>query len=94
MFELVKGYPDLNFIEQNEKHLTKSYAPQLAGLYEKGILDYLKGNVSRSHYKHACHYIKKMIRLGEKSRADQLVKNLRQLYVQRRALIEELAAFQ
>ena len=94
LFELLKGYPDLNFIEQNEKHLSKSYAPQLAELYEKGILDYLKGNVSRSHYKHACHYIKKMIRLGEKSRADQLVKNLRRLYVQRRALIEELAAFQ
>jgi len=57
-------------------------------------MDYLKGNVDRSHYKHACYYIKKIIRLGEKSRADQLVKNLQQLYVQRGALIEKLAAFQ
>ncbi len=48
-------------------------------------------HVSRDHYKVACDFILRMIKIGGREEANILIKNLRTLYPQRRALMEELS---
>jgi hypothetical protein len=74
-----------------EKYLANLYAEQLVGFYYNAIEDYLKQSVGREYYKTACKYIRRMIKLGGRDEADHLIAELRKLYPQRRALMEELA---
>jgi adenosine deaminase len=73
-----------------ENFIAKNYAEQLVGLYYNAIEDYLAKNISRDHYKTACKYIRRMIKMGGRNEADCLIADLRKLYPQRRALMEEL----
>lgn len=73
-----------------ENFIAKNYAEQLVGLYYNAIEDYLAKNISRDHYKTACKYIRRMIKMGGRDEADYLIADLRKLYPQRRALMEEL----
>ncbi len=68
----------------------KIMPPELAQLYEVCIIEYLKQNVSRSHYQTACKYLRRMIKLGEKERVKFLIENFKNQYSQRKALLEEL----
>lgn len=90
LWEMVKGKSDLSTIEQYESYLSKDYSDEIADLYVSRILSYLERNMGRDHYQTACRYIRRMIKLGKKAKAEQLIGQLRTLYAKRPALMEEL----
>jgi len=90
LLNLLVSYKSINNITYVEKYLATHYAEQLVGMYYNAIEDYLVKNISREHYKTACKYIRRMIKLGGRDEADHLIAELRKLYPQRRALMEEL----
>ena len=90
LWEMVKENPDLSFIERYETYLSKRYSDELVDLYTSQILDYLERNMGRDHYQTACRYIRRMIKLGGKAKADNLIAQLRTLYAKRPALMQEL----
>ena len=90
LWEMVKENPTLSTIEQYESYLSKHYAGEIVDLYASLILDYLERNMGRDHYQTACRYIRRMIKLGEKAKANKLIAQLRTLYAKRPALMQEL----
>lgn len=82
--------PSFYRIQEFEPYLKKDYTKELAELYELAILEHLASNVNRKAYRKACKYIKYIKSLGAIGRATALVEELRMLYPQRRALLEEL----
>jgi uncharacterized Zn finger protein len=90
LWNLVCGLPFLQSVEYYESYFTQRHPDQLAELYAKRILDYMSHNMGRDHYQTACRYIRKIIKLGERQVANDLIDTLRKTYPQRRALLEEL----
>ncbi|MBK9291931.1 MAG: SWIM zinc finger family protein [Bacteroidetes bacterium] len=90
LFELVRKTPDLNTIEYYEKYLAKDYANELVEIYAKGVQKYLEDNMGRNHYQNACRYIRKIIKLGARDKANSVISYLRTEYPKRKALMEEL----
>ncbi len=90
LLELVKKEYTLDQLAKYEKHLAKHYPSELADLYAKRIIRYVKDHVGRDHYRTACIYIRRMIKLGARDKADAVISQLRHSYGRRRALMEEL----
>ncbi len=90
LWELVSGLPFLQSVEYYESYFTQRHPDQLAELYAKRILEYMSHNMGRDHYQTACRFIRKIIKLGERQVANDLIDKLRRTYPQRRALLEEL----
>lgn len=93
LLDLVSGTTHLPYIKRYEQYLAADYTEELLGLYEKGIIDYLKVNTGRTHYKEACRYLERMLKLGGLARVRNLIADLRREYPQRRALLDELNRF-
>ncbi|WP_167599195.1 SWIM zinc finger domain-containing protein [Chlorobaculum sp. 24CR] len=91
LLSLVRQLPTLHTIEEYESRLAGQYSAELVELYAQAIADYLKANVGRNHYQEACRYLRRMIKLGGREKANGVIADLRRLYSQRRALMEELA---
>ncbi len=91
LLELVKKSPDLNTIDHYEKYLSKNYANEIVELYANGILKYMKNSMGRDHYQNACRYIRKIIKLGARDKANGIISYLRTEYPKRKALMEELS---
>ena len=87
---LVSGTRHLPYIQHYEQYLSDKYPLELAELYEKGIIEYLKKMTGREHYKEACRYMRRMIKLGAGKRVNNLSANLRKEYPLRKALMDEL----
>lgn len=64
LLDLVRGAKHLPYIQHYEKYLAADYSEELAELYEKGIIDYLKVNTGRKHYQEACRYLERMLKMG------------------------------
>ena len=92
LVELLTKHSSFDNILQYEKFLQQDYSIELAVLYEQEILTYLITNVGRGHYVEACRYIRRIIKLGLRDKAEVLIKKLKMTYPQRRALVEELGA--
>ncbi len=90
LLELVRKFPDLQTIGQYETHLAKKYTPEVVELYVNALLEYMKTNLGRSHYKEACRYLRRVIKLGAREKANEVMSFFRREYRQRRALMEEL----
>ncbi len=90
LLELVRKYPDLNTIAQYETHLSAKYTPEIVDLYLNALLEYVKKNVGRNHYREACRYIRRVIKLGAREKANELISFFRSEYPQRKALMDEL----
>lgn len=90
LLELVKKTPDLNTIDHYEKYLSKNYSNEIVELYANGILKYMKNSMGRDHYQNACRYIRKIIKLGARDKANEIISFLRTEYPKRKALMEEL----
>lgn len=86
---LIKN-PSIDNISHVEKYLAKQNAEQLVDLYSKEIQVFIEKNISRSHYRTACKYIRRMKKLGGQDKTEELIAFLRSTYPQRRALMEEL----
>jgi uncharacterized Zn finger protein len=91
LLELVKKTPDLNTIDHYEKYLSKNYSDEIVELYANGITKYMKNSMGRDHYQNACRYIRKIIKLGARDKANEIISYLRTEYPKRKALMEELA---
>lgn len=90
LLEIVRSDPSFNTLDANEKYLITDYKNELSNMYEKAIYKYMENNVSRSHYKTAVKYIRKIKKLDSIEKSLEIVAKLRRLYPQRRALMEEL----
>jgi uncharacterized Zn finger protein len=71
--------------------LVKEFPSEVAELYQMAILKDMKVNVGRNHYQNACRYLRRMIKMGERDKANFVIDELRRLYPKRKALMEELA---
>ncbi|NTW82948.1 MAG: hypothetical protein HGB36_06220 [Chlorobiaceae bacterium] len=90
LLRLVKASPDLKTLEKYESALAGEYPAELVRLYASAVVEYLKTNVGRNHYQHACRYLRRMIKLGGREKTSELVALFRAEYSQRKALMEEL----
>ena len=90
LLESVKRHANLNSIEYYEKYLAHKFPDEIVELYIHGIVEYLECNVGRPHYKQACRFIRKIIKLGARDKANEIISSLRKQYPQRKALMEEL----
>jgi hypothetical protein len=93
LFELVKSQNDLYILENYEKYLLNDFANEIIDLYAKFILIFMEKNSSRTHYRHACYFIRKIITLGAQDKANEVIKYLITEYPRRKALIDELFKF-
>lgn len=87
----LRQYPNFYHIEQAEPYLKEMYPQELAALYRDTISKYLERNVGREHYQKCCQYIRRMIKLGARPMATELITQLKTQYRNRRALLEELS---
>lgn len=87
----LRQYPNFYHIEQTEPYLKEMYPQELAALYQNTILKYLERNVGREHYQKCCQYLRRMIKLGARPMATELITQLKTQYRNRRALLEELS---
>ena len=90
LLEIVKQSPDLNTISSYEQYLAKDYSPELVEMYSIAIINYLEHNMGRKHYKLACRYLRRIIKLGGRKKTNELIEKFRKDYPKRKALIEEL----
>jgi hypothetical protein len=90
LLELVRKSPDLRTIGQYETHLSEKYSTDVVDLYVNALLAYMKANVGRSHYKEACRYLRRVIKLGAREKANEVISFFRTQYRNRTALMEEL----
>lgn len=90
LLQLIREKPSLNNIQHYEQYLSAEYPGELGELYEQGVIDYLRKSTGRDHYKEACRFMRRMIKLGARERVNNLVTKLKKEYPLRRALLEEL----
>lgn len=90
LLDLVKKESSLDRLAKYEKPLAKHYPNELADLYAERIIEYVESHVGRNYYRTACIYIRRMIKLGARDKADEVISRLRQTHYSRRALMEEL----
>lgn len=74
------------------EHYSKavSIAQEGVDLYVNALLAYVKTNVGRNHYKEACRYLRRVIKLGAREKANEVIAFFRTQYRNRTALMEEL----
>lgn len=85
-----KGYPNLYEMEELEAHFQTDYQTPFLELYADVIRWFLEQNATRKHYKAACRYIRRIKKMKGPDIAEDLIEELKSLYVRRPALIEEL----
>ena len=90
LFELLRQNASFERVADAEQYISNSHPNELATLYRTLILTYLERNMGREHYQTACRYIRRMIKLGARFMATDLIRELKILYPARRALLEEL----
>ena len=90
LLNLVKEEHTLDQLAKYEKLLAQHFPNELADLYAERIIRYIENHVGRSHYRTACKYIRRMIKLGAREKADEVISQLRQTHYRKKALMEEL----
>ena len=90
LLELVRKFPNLQTIGQYETYLSKKYTDEVVDLYANALLEYMKTNQGRSHYKEVFRYLRRVIKLGAREKANEVISFFRSEYRNRKALMEEL----
>ena len=80
-----------DLISNAVNHLPNEYHSLLSQIYRDAILKNMENNVGRTHYQNAARAIRRIMKLGERQIANELVDELRNKYKMRPALIEELS---
>lgn len=88
LLEFVQEHPQQ--VQTYHKYLAKKYPQEISQVYEQLALDTLKTQVNRKGYRKVCGYLRKMQKLGDEERVEQLVSNWREEYSKRPALLDEL----
>jgi hypothetical protein len=90
LLEIVKKNVSFSWLDTYEKYLVKDYAVEIADMYQNAVLKYMAENMGRNHYQTVCRYLRKMIKMGAREKADYAIQQFRTLYPMRKALMEEL----
>lgn len=90
LLDLVKKECNLDQLSKYEKLLAQHFPSELADLYAERIIEYVEDRVGRDYYRTACRYIRRMIKLGARDKADEVISQLRQTHYRKKALMEEL----
>jgi len=90
LFNYVKLNLNLSNLDTYGKYLINDYANELAEFYQTAIFRYLELNVGRNFYQNACRYLRKLIKMGYRDKVDYIIPELKKMYPQRKALMEEL----
>ena len=90
LFDLIKQNVSLDKLDAYDKYLIKDFATEISDLYQTAILNYMVNNMGRDHYQNACRYLRKMIKMGARDKANFVIEQLKVLYPKRKALMEEL----
>lgn len=90
LLNLVGQSPTLHLLDKYASYLSEKYAAELVELYARAIAGFMKEKVGRNYYQEACRYLRRMIKLGGREKASELIADFRARYPQRKALMEEL----
>lgn len=90
LFELLKSDISLDRLEREEEYLLNDYREEFVQLYSKEISIFLTDNMGRKYYQDACRYLRRMKKIGGGEQVKTLVKNFREKYSKRKALMDEL----
>jgi hypothetical protein len=82
--------PSLHQLEKYENPLAKYFPAELSGLYEEAICEHADNSNGRSDYQTTARYLRRMKKLGFKKDVDLIITALKEKYIKRRALLEEL----
>jgi len=90
LLNLVKENPAIQIIESYRKYLEKYFPDELIALYEHAIRKMLSQATGRGIYQDACKMLRCMKKLGAPEKVRSLIKEFKEAYKNRKALLEEL----
>lgn len=90
LFEVVKKNVSLHWLDTYDQYLARDYANEISDMYHAALLNYMENNMGRDHYQTVCRYLRKMIKMGARDKANIVIQQLKTLYPKRKALMEEL----
>jgi len=90
LFEVVKKNVSIPWLDTYSQYLSNDYANEISDMYQNALLDYMAKNMGRDHYQTVCRYLRKMIKIGARDKANNVIQQLKTLYPKRKALMEEL----
>jgi uncharacterized Zn finger protein len=90
LLSLVKKNISPQIIDTYHKYLEKYFPDELILLYEQAVKKMLEQTTGRGVYQDACLYLRRMKKLGAEDKVQLIIKELREAYKNRRALLEEL----
>ena len=90
LFEVVKKNVSLHWLDTYSQYLSNDYSNEISDMYQNTLLDYMAKNMGRDHYQTVCRYLRKMIKMGARDKANNVIQQLKTLYPKRKALMEEL----
>ena len=90
LLDVCSQHFSLREIRDYEKYLSRRYPLELAGIYKQKILELLENNKGRSYYREAARSIRRMKKMGAVILAEGLIKQIKEKYRLRRALLEIL----
>lgn len=90
LFKYVQESKSALTLKKYEKYLKKDYKDELISIYTSYIYDELKRGVGRGRYQQVCSYLRHINKLGGRSQSETIIKDLREKYPRRPALLEEL----
>jgi len=90
LFQVVKKNVSLPWLDTYSQYLSNDYSNEISDMYQNALLDYMAKNMGRDHYQTVCRYLRKMIKMGARDKANIVIQQLKTLYPKRKALMEEL----
>ena len=93
LMKMVEKEPSLNVLQKYQRHLAGLYREPFLVMYDRCVRDYMDQNTGRNHYEAAVEYLKIMQKLKGHDRVEEIVKDWREMYPRRRAMIEVLKDF-
>ncbi|MHC4457760.1 MAG: hypothetical protein ACYS0I_11880, partial [Planctomycetota bacterium] len=90
LLKIVQQNLTFDMLDAYHQNLTTHFPQKLIQLYEQAVQNYLEQRTGRKYYQEVCRRLGRMQKLGAGDRVEQLIKQWRQQYKNRPALLEEL----
>lgn len=90
LFELIRQSRSIHFLEAYEEHVKTLFPKEIINLYVEYVNAVIEEASSRSNYKSACSYLKKIKKMGAEERVKEMVDHFKAKFPKKRALIDEL----
>ena len=90
LWDYVRESKSARTLKEYEKYLKKGFKEEIVEMYAGLVYSTLNRGVGRHIYQEACSYLRRMNKLGSRSKVDVIIADLRQKYPRRPALLDEL----